>query len=190
MERFGVSRTVVREAISKLQAAGLVETRHGIGTFVLAQSESPSFRVHPGQLSTLHDVIALLELRISIETEAAALAAVRRTEANLRVMQDAMSAFSSAIEEGRHDEFAGLAVNSPRTAGDHPRTGRHATGLFAAGAPGARKHPECDCRARRRVGPRGHAHPPFQQPGSAQKRRFQPSLKRPTRVNTHHPMRV
>ncbi|MBO5393722.1 MAG: winged helix-turn-helix transcriptional regulator, partial [Pseudomonas sp.] len=31
----GVSRTVVREAISKLQAAGLVETRHGIGTFVL-----------------------------------------------------------------------------------------------------------------------------------------------------------
>lgn len=31
----GVSRTVVREAISKLQASGLVETRHGIGTFVL-----------------------------------------------------------------------------------------------------------------------------------------------------------
>jgi GntR family transcriptional repressor for pyruvate dehydrogenase complex len=101
MARFGVSRTVVREAISKLQAAGLVQTRHGIGTFVLAQSESPSFRVNPGQLSTLHDVIALLELRISIETEAAALAAVRRTEANLGVMQEAMAAFSSAIEEGR-----------------------------------------------------------------------------------------
>ena len=32
----GVSRTVVREAISRLQAAGLVETRHGIGSFVLA----------------------------------------------------------------------------------------------------------------------------------------------------------
>ena len=32
----GVSRTVVREAISQLQASGLVETRHGIGTFVLA----------------------------------------------------------------------------------------------------------------------------------------------------------
>ena len=62
MERFGVSRTVVREAISKLQAASLVETRHGIGTFVLAQSESPSFRVNPGQLSTLHDVIALLDV--------------------------------------------------------------------------------------------------------------------------------
>ena len=35
MEAHGVSRTVVREAISRLQAAGQVETRHGIGTFVL-----------------------------------------------------------------------------------------------------------------------------------------------------------
>ena len=121
MERFGVSRTVVREAISKLQAAGLVETRHGIGTFVLPQTESPSFRIHPGQLSTLHDVIALLELRISIETEAAALAAVRRTDSHLRVMQDAMNAFSSAIEEGRdavvadfqfHHEIARATQNS------------------------------------------------------------------------------
>jgi DNA-binding FadR family transcriptional regulator len=101
MARFGVSRTVVREAISKLQAGGLVETRHGIGTFVLTQTDTPSFQVKPNQLSTLHDVIALLELRISIETEAAALAAVRRTEENLRIMQEAMVAFSSAIEEGR-----------------------------------------------------------------------------------------
>ena len=101
MARFGVSRTVVREAISKLQAGGLVETRHGIGTFVLAQTDTPSFRITPNQLSTLHDVIALLELRISIETEAAALAAVRRTEGNLRIMQEAMLAFSTAIEAGR-----------------------------------------------------------------------------------------
>jgi DNA-binding FadR family transcriptional regulator len=101
MARFGVSRTVVREAISKLQAASLVETRHGIGTFVLTQTDTPSFRINPNQLGTLHDVIALLELRISIETEAAALAAVRRNEDNLRVMQDAMAAFLSAIEEGR-----------------------------------------------------------------------------------------
>ena len=101
MAQFGVSRTVVREAISKLQAGGLVETRHGIGTFVLAQTDTPAFRVQPNQLSTLHDVIALLELRISVETEAAALAAVRRNEDNLRVMQEAMVAFSSAIESGR-----------------------------------------------------------------------------------------
>jgi DNA-binding FadR family transcriptional regulator len=51
-----------------------VETRHGIGTFVLEQIDTPAFRVNPNQLETLHDVVALLELRISIETEAAALA--------------------------------------------------------------------------------------------------------------------
>lgn len=121
MARFNVSRTVVREAISKLQAASLVETRHGIGTFVLAQTDTPSFRVNPNQLSTLRDVIALLELRMSIETEAAALAAVRRTDSNLQVMQEAMTAFSSAIEEGRdaitadfqfHHEIARATQNS------------------------------------------------------------------------------
>jgi DNA-binding FadR family transcriptional regulator len=101
MARFGVSRTVVREAISKLQAGGLVATKHGIGTFVLLQTDTPAFRINPSQLSTLHDVVALLELRISVETEAAALAAVRRNEGNLRVMQEAMLAFSTAIEAGR-----------------------------------------------------------------------------------------
>lgn len=101
METFGVSRTVVREAISRLQAAGLVETRHGIGTFVLAQSDAPSFRISPEQLGTLRDVIALLELRISVETEAAALAAVRRSEENLTNLEQALKAFGNAVESGR-----------------------------------------------------------------------------------------
>ena len=43
MAEFEVSRTVVREAISRLQAGGLVETRHGIGTFVLGLGEAPGF---------------------------------------------------------------------------------------------------------------------------------------------------
>src|SRR3989344_3723953 len=76
MAEFSVSRTVVREAISKLQASGLVETRHGIGTFVLGLGQAPGFKITPDQFSTLRDVIAVLELRIGVETEAAALAAV------------------------------------------------------------------------------------------------------------------
>ena len=101
MDEFSVSRTVVREALSKLQAAGLVETRHGIGTFVLGIDNTPSFRVTPDQYATLQDVIALLELRIGLETEAAALAAVRRTEANLQAIRAALDAVSTAIDEGR-----------------------------------------------------------------------------------------
>lgn len=44
----GVSRTVVREAISKLQASGLVETRHGIGTFVLEPRPQQGLRLRGG----------------------------------------------------------------------------------------------------------------------------------------------
>jgi DNA-binding FadR family transcriptional regulator len=101
MAEFDVSRTVVREAISKLQAAGMVETRHGIGTFVLELGDTPGFRISPDQFSTLRDVIAVLELRIGLETEAAALAAQRRTPANLLVMRQALDAVAQAVEEGR-----------------------------------------------------------------------------------------
>ncbi len=101
MEEFGVSRTVVREAISKLQASGLVETRHGIGTFVVGLGDSAAFRIAPEQIATLHDVIAVLELRIGLETEAAALAAARRTERNLAEMRSALDGFAAALAEGR-----------------------------------------------------------------------------------------
>src|SRR3954468_10318426 len=96
MEEFGVSRTVVREAISRLQAAGMVETRHGIGTFVLGHGDGSSFRIAPAQLATLHDVIGVLELRMAVETESAALAAVRRTPDNLLALRSALDAFAVA----------------------------------------------------------------------------------------------
>ena len=101
MEEFGVSRTVVREAISRLQAAGLVETRHGIGTFVVGMGDAATFRIAPEQLGTLQDVIAVLELRIGVETESAALAAMRRTPENLVTLRNALAAFNTAVEEGR-----------------------------------------------------------------------------------------
>lgn len=101
MAEFGVSRTVVREALSKLQAGGLVETRHGVGTFVVGPGDASAFRIEPQQLATLRDVIAVLELRIGVETEAAGLAAQRRSEANLASMRRAIVDFAAAVEEGR-----------------------------------------------------------------------------------------
>ncbi len=98
MDEFGVSRTVVREAISKLQAAGLVETRHGIGTFVVGLGDAAPFHIDREQLGTLRDVIALLELRIGLETEAAGLAAQRRTPENLAAMRSALDAFDQAVD--------------------------------------------------------------------------------------------
>ncbi|MGY4827667.1 FadR/GntR family transcriptional regulator [Sphaerotilaceae bacterium SBD11-9] len=124
MEEFGVSRTVVREALSKLQASGVVQTRHGIGTFVVGLGDASGFRIGPEQMATLRDVIAVLELRIGVETEAAALAAQRRTEANLAVMRQALDEFGAAVGAGRdavaadftfHSELA-RATQNPRFA--------------------------------------------------------------------------
>ncbi len=103
MVRFDVSRTVVREALSKLQAAGLVETRHGIGTFVSPPDAGGNFKIAAQDFATVADVIAVLELRISLETEAAGLAAQRREDSHLAGMQAALQAFGHSIE---HDSDA------------------------------------------------------------------------------------
>jgi GntR family transcriptional regulator, transcriptional repressor for pyruvate dehydrogenase complex len=100
MQAFGVSRTVVREALSKLQAGGLVETHHGVGTFVLQPRSSGVggvFRLDPGEIATSVDVLAVLELRISLETESAGLAATRRTEAQLLAMRTALDDFERNV---------------------------------------------------------------------------------------------
>ncbi|MDQ0027576.1 DNA-binding FadR family transcriptional regulator [Variovorax paradoxus] len=97
MKTFGVSRTVVREALSKLQAAGLVETHHGVGTFVLQPRAAGMFRLDSADIATSVDVLAVLELRISLETESAGLAATRRTEEHLLAMRQALDDFERNV---------------------------------------------------------------------------------------------
>ena len=104
MADYGVSRTVVREALSKLQASGLVSTRHGVGSFVEdlgpASGDAAGFRIAPDQVATLRDVVAVLELRIGLETEAAGLAAQRRSAEHLAAMRAALDAMHGAVEAG------------------------------------------------------------------------------------------
>ena len=100
MIELGVSRTVVREALSQLQASNLVETRHGVGTFVVDDPVTRPFSIRPRQLATLQDVVAVLELRLGLETEAAGLAALRRTDRHLSVMREALDAFDATLAQG------------------------------------------------------------------------------------------
>lgn len=103
MAEFGVSRTVVREAISKLQASGRVRTRHGVGSFVAAAGEGGAeavFRIAPEHYATLRDVVAVLELRIGVETEAAGLAALRRGPEHLAALREALDAMATALAAG------------------------------------------------------------------------------------------
>ena len=93
MQTFGVSRTVVREALSKLQAAGLVETHHGIGTFVLEPRADSRFRVSGVPMISDGDVQTALEFRLGIEVECAGLAALRRTPDQLKAMRAVLDEF-------------------------------------------------------------------------------------------------
>ena len=97
MREFAVSRSVVREALSRLQASGKVETHHGIGTFVMASEVGTPFRFAGGSPNIAHDILAVLELRISLETESAGLAAARRTPEQLRQMRDALDTFEANV---------------------------------------------------------------------------------------------
>ena len=95
----GVSRTVVREAVAALRAEGLVVTSQGVGAFVPANARR-SFRVDLDQLSSLRDVLDVMELRTGIEIETAGLAAERAGPAQIRRIVDCFDAIDTAMKRG------------------------------------------------------------------------------------------
>jgi DNA-binding FadR family transcriptional regulator len=88
--QFGVSRNVIREAIARLKLTGLVETRHGVGTFVCADLAMRPFEVSHDDLLELSQLIHVHQLRVEIESGAAALAATHRTKSQLDNLQLAL----------------------------------------------------------------------------------------------------
>jgi len=99
---YGVSRTVIREAVSRLQATGLLQVERGRGTFVSdPRSGQPiPFRVEQDQLEKVSHALAVLELRMGIETAASELAAARRTQDDLKAMEQALAEFEALIKKG------------------------------------------------------------------------------------------
>ena len=100
VEEYAVSRTVVREAVTRLGAEGLVETQHGRGSFVLTVPEPSSFSVEASAIRTHADVMAMIDFRIGVESEAAALAATHHTEVDVAPIEEALSGFTRAGHEG------------------------------------------------------------------------------------------
>lgn len=98
---FGVSRTVVREAVAALRAEGLVATRQGVGAFVAEDVPLRPFRIEPGGLGSIEEVLALIELRVAVEVEAAGLAAERATRADIQALGAALKAVDAAIADGQ-----------------------------------------------------------------------------------------
>lgn len=97
-EIYGVSRTVIREAIIGLRSEGVLIARQGIGVFV-AEEREPRFEVDWSAIRTLPKTIAVTELRLAIETEAAGLCALRRTKAEAADIRRRMEKFAVVPED-------------------------------------------------------------------------------------------
>lgn len=106
---FGVSRTVMREAVSRLKADGLVASKQGAGIFVTAVHRPVSFSIDSTLEANIEELVSIVELRQGFEVEAAGLAALRATDDDLRVMRDALIAMHDAIE--RDDLKAGVEAD-------------------------------------------------------------------------------
>jgi len=84
---YGVSRTVVREAIASMRADGLLISRQGVGVFVSSGHKLSPFELDADASGKLTDVLQILELRLSVEVEASGLAAERHSRRHLQVIK-------------------------------------------------------------------------------------------------------
>jgi GntR family transcriptional repressor for pyruvate dehydrogenase complex len=95
----GVSRTVVREAVSALRADGLLVTRRGSGAYVADPAAGP-FRIGAARAAALGDILDVMELRLAVEVEAAAFAAERASRRQIAAIRAAWRAIDRALRAG------------------------------------------------------------------------------------------
>ena len=116
-ERLGVSRASVREAVVALEVQGLVEVRHGGGTYLLRD------RLEPEPIETLiarkQRLPDVLDARDALETKLAALAAQRRSDADLTRIDQALAAMRAAVAAGRIPEAEDARFHAAVTAAAH-----------------------------------------------------------------------
>ena len=99
-DALNVSRTSVRDAISKLVVMGLLEQRQGQGTFVRSMDSiqnNPLAVAMDAQDATLED---LLEVRMGLECNAAALAAQRAVESDLQFLERSIEDMHKEVASG------------------------------------------------------------------------------------------
>lgn len=104
-EQFAVSRAVVREAIARLKADGLVESRQGSGVFVTTRPGAAAFRMAGGREGARD----AFELRLIVEAGAAERAALRHSPASLADIADALGAMDVVLEAGGADAAGAFA---------------------------------------------------------------------------------
>lgn len=99
-DTYGVSRTVIREAVASLRSDGLVEPRQGAGVFVLDVDAAKLPPFHIVDREKISSVIEMIELRAAVEIEAAGLACLRRSPAQEDRIREIHRAFADKAREG------------------------------------------------------------------------------------------
>ena len=99
VDQFSVSRTVVREALSRLKSLGLVESRQGSGVFVKEVGFSP-LNFDAKSVASRQAVIQMVEVRRALEAEVAALAAHRRTKTDIKHIHKSIADLDKAVLAG------------------------------------------------------------------------------------------
>lgn len=97
--QFSVSRTVIREAVSRLKSLGLVDSRQGSGVYVKEAGFSP-LNFDAKYADSKQAVIQMVEVRRALEAEVAALAAQRRTQADIKRIRQSIAALDKAVQAG------------------------------------------------------------------------------------------
>lgn len=106
--QFGVSRPVLRVALERLREQGLIYSRQGAGNFVrIKKGNALGF----AKVETIADIQRCYEFRLTIEVEAAGLAALRRNDAVLKDLKAALSMLSEATGSQLHREDADFAFH-------------------------------------------------------------------------------
>lgn len=98
--QFGVSRTVIREAISRLKNEGVVEPRQGSGVFVAGHGAIRPLRIDYAEAIEPGAVVQILALRRAIEAEVAAEAALRHSAAEMAAIDAALADIDRAVADG------------------------------------------------------------------------------------------
>ncbi|NGP18335.1 FadR/GntR family transcriptional regulator [Devosia aurantiaca] len=97
---FGVSRTVVREAIAALAADGMVQSRQGAGVFVMAQPTSAFTAIAGERSNKISVALNVLEVRMGIEIESAGLAAQRHSTSQVAAIYESWNEFDRLLKQG------------------------------------------------------------------------------------------
>lgn len=99
--RFSVSRPVVREALSKLRSFGMVQPKAGSGVFVIDRKPSNAFTMQSVSMNERRSREQVMELLIAIEVAATRIAAIRRTEEDIKKIRRALVGMEYALVNNR-----------------------------------------------------------------------------------------